>query len=315
MEEKRLKYQFKLLSETADSYHFEVGAFKDGKLEGLGKIEYFNNDKKHSFVGFFSNGELNGLGVHLVDDDIVEYGVYDNGQLVDLNDFLAGASFNEIVELNFDKTNYKNVREYRKEGISVVFFEKVEAYSFMESKTVIADSKRKVIHFVHEDWPCFYIDIVSEKGYNSPFKFFYFGDIEKEFEEMLSKGWNHHILMPIEIKIIEGKEEILENLYSGDHSVKLYLPRSIKKLGPNIITPEYNRDHKVLVEVFYQGTKEEWNAIIKGETVTHEREDWYGYYYHNTERYEKWDEYIPWVTNYKKLTIHCSDSEIVEYPK
>ena len=69
---------------------------------------------------------------------------------------------------------------------------------------------------------------------------------------------------------------------------------------------------KIKVEVYYDGTIEEWKQIEKGRNETKTVEDWYGYYYHNSDRYETYNQHYSWRNKTEIPIIHCTDGDYLD---
>jgi len=99
---------------------------------------------------------------------------------------------------------------------------------------------------------------------------------------------------------------------SANEDVELHLPNSIRRLEAFCISGILINKLGNKLTVYYDGTIDQWKAIIKGKCEYEVREDWYGYYYHNSDRYETVLVYTPFFHTdiYLEPTIICKDGEI-----
>ena len=108
--------------------------------------------------------------------------------------------------------------------------------------------------------------------------------------------------------VSQGVEVIEPNAFKAEENATIHLPKSVKEIANDAFTA-VNPD--IVIEVFYEGTMEEWKKVKKGLIRIRYVEDWYGYYYHNTDRYEEIQDYFSWITNCKTpVMIHCADGDI-----
>ena len=113
------------------------------------------------------------------------------------------------------------------------------------------------------------------------------------------------------IRIQDGTEVLATNEIVLEEGQDLFLPRSIKRLEAGCVTTSSVGVLRDSQTIHFDGTAEEWGKIIKGSCEWKADEDWYGYYYHNTDRYEVYLAYIPfWNTNrIFKVKVICKDGE------
>ena len=104
------------------------------------------------------------------------------------------------------------------------------------------------------------------------------------------------------IYIEEGTVEIKQNTYRGLKDVIIHIPNSVLKIAEQAINPR----RKNYVEVFYNGTKDDWSGIKKGY-----REDWCEEDLHRIGMGVSHTIFVDWAVNNYKITIHCLDGDII----
>lgn len=63
---------------TYPRYKYSLGTYKDGALQGLGKMQFAN--KKEEYIGNFIDNKKDGFGVGTYNDDVYE-GHFENGMM------------------------------------------------------------------------------------------------------------------------------------------------------------------------------------------------------------------------------------------
>ena len=114
-----------------------------------------------------------------------------------------------------------------------------------------------------------------------------------------------------EIRIEPNCEIIEKHSCLADKDLLLYIPISVKRIKHLAIDGSAHGKTKYQLHIFYEGTFEEWKQILKGTLHYVTIEDWYGYYYHNTSRYDVGIEYLKFYNDnlFEIPIIHCSDGE------
>lgn len=113
------------------------------------------------------------------------------------------------------------------------------------------------------------------------------------------------------IRIEDWKETLVTDEVEANEDLDLYLPRSLARLEASCVSGKLSGKLHNNLTVHYNGTKEEWDKIVKGNCEWITQEDWYGYYYHNAPRYETFLEYHPFwhVDVFNNVMIICHDGE------
>ena len=112
------------------------------------------------------------------------------------------------------------------------------------------------------------------------------------------------------LEISRSLEIIKTDFFNVYEDIEIHIPKNVLQIDEDAFrfeddSPSYN------VDIYYDGTIEEWNHLKKGLIEEKITEDWYGYYYHNGPRYETSRIYYSWFRNYYKgvVIIHCLDGE------
>ena len=106
----------------------------------------------------------------------------------------------------------------------------------------------------------------------------------------------------VRIVIAEGTERIERNTYTGTKNVVIHTPGSVRFIAQRAISPEKTNE----VKVFYQGTKAEWDDIVKGH-----HESWCEEDYHRIGMGVSRTIFVDWAVNNRRITIHCLDGDIL----
>ena len=100
---------------------FDVGFFTKGKLNGYGKkyiLEaiYQNNKRVGGYeritIGYFEDNLLNGIGIKIEDDEILEYGFYENDRLIDIDRLMHDTPMAIIDNFYLNNVNQGEVAYY-----------------------------------------------------------------------------------------------------------------------------------------------------------------------------------------------------------
>ena len=112
------------------------------------------------------------------------------------------------------------------------------------------------------------------------------------------------------LEISRSLNVVPTDFFNIEEDIEIHIPINVTMINENAFTcrddtPKFN------VDIFYDGTIEEWNNLKKGLIVEKTEEDWYGYYYHNGPRYETIRIYYSWFKNHEKINviIHCVDGD------
>ena len=124
---------------------FDVGFFTFGRLNGYGKkyiLEpIFQNNKKiggyeRITIGYFKDDLLNGIGVKIEDNEILEYGFYENDRLIDI-DFIM----HDLPKVVLDEFYFEGINQ----GESVYYGENANNRKATGRGVVIDRKERKII--------------------------------------------------------------------------------------------------------------------------------------------------------------------------
>ena len=112
------------------------------------------------------------------------------------------------------------------------------------------------------------------------------------------------------LEISKAVKIIQKDFFNVEENIEIHIPATIEAIEEDAFSlkddsPSYH------VDIFYDGTLEQWNHLKKGLMEEKTEEDWYGYYYHNTSRYETSCIYYSWFKNHYKgiVVIHCLDGD------
>ena len=320
-------HEIKLLRDEAkhrnpDDYAYELGHFVDGALEGVGCREDATctggAKANRSEFGLFHNGLLDGPGVIEDSKHGFTIGYFEHGKIVNPED-LQGFEVESMKDIDFEANHHylvTGVKRYTKKTedgtIEMVFGTfshirqyfmsgpKIEPlnYPFPYAHLTLKDGDEEIFSIATRvnNMGTSFVGIKTKDGFctrSTPYDVRVCSFRKYHFED---------------VRVRQGTETIDKVIYKGYYSVRLFLPRSVKRIIPDAIS---EADHFLrFVEVFYDGTKEEWEKIIKDDTITETTEDWYGYYYHNSERYETHTVHSVFPKMCKILAVHCADGDI-----
>ena len=112
------------------------------------------------------------------------------------------------------------------------------------------------------------------------------------------------------LEISRNLEIINTDFFNVCEDIEIHIPKSVIEIQEAAFSFS-NDNNKYHVDIFYDGTIDEWNHLKKGMIEEKTEEDWYGYYYHNGPRYETSRIYHSWFEEYYKgdVIIHCSDGD------
>ncbi|MCR5348029.1 MAG: hypothetical protein K6E59_00235 [Bacilli bacterium] len=321
------RFEIHLLRDEApagdpDTYEYELGFFEDGLLEGVGrKARSAKTDKGvKSFCefGLFHKGMLHGPGLREGSKGEPTYiGFFDHGEIVSPGS-VSGMDVKPLEDFTVREGN---------ETYAVTMAKQYRMHTkYGEIKMVFGTYSGTLVHFISGPQvhplrnPHPYVQIHLKKG-------------EKE---LLSIVMDHHLDggpyvkthdaygfneviwvgsdVPFrrfhfeDVTVPQGKTSINGTLYDGFYSVRLYLPKSVQKINPYAITEP--KKWMRFVEIFYEGTKEEWGKIDKEKTYSESHEDWYGSYYHGSDRYVGGEKTDTFPAKCSLIAVHCSDGDI-----
>ena len=298
-------------------YHLIVGERIEGdKLNGYGKDIRVEGDDSVIFVGKFKEGELDGIGAKIKNGVAVESGLYRNGTLVSIEEFKNGAKMKIIKESEKYGHKYRDCELYYHEGDK----DHISGYALLVCE-------KTIVHFisgnqiVKGDRSCLafgeykdnkeiglkaFINYSKDKGVT--YDYFY-DRYDRAFAVFVNKDHEARLFDWEKVEVAEGVETLEKGFLKPSKSTILYLPHSVKKICDSAVFSKEN----YYLEVFYDGSLEDWEKIEKGREEWGTREDFYGYYYHNSERYVPEKNYYNWARNTEFIAIHCNDGELLTY--
>ena len=296
-----------------NDYIFIAGEIENNKLNGWGLEEVATTEGIRKTYGRFVDGKLDGVGVKKIvnnggDEILEEYGFYKNGKHIDDEEFMSMAEEQRIMEtlrkLNLEFVNaskfYLNKKEEKIDGPCLIYSHETHRYGNTDNdyKNHVLKEYRYVSNGIIEG---FSFNITLHPTYQTRYFFTVF-EKNEQFFEMLYSDWGYMATQKDEIFVDEGKEEIERNTYKGGKSLIIHIPNSVHKIADRAISPK--RTH--YLEVFYNGTKDEWDRIEKGY-----REDWCEEDTHRIGMGVSRTVFIDWAVNNFKITIHCLDGDII----
>ena len=112
------------------------------------------------------------------------------------------------------------------------------------------------------------------------------------------------------MEISRAIETLTSGFFNVFEDIEIHIPQSVMQIDEDAFSFD-DENASYHVDIFYDGTIDEWNHLKKGLIEEKTTEDWYGYYYHNGPRYETNRIYYSWFKNYYKgvVIIHCSDGD------
>ena len=285
----------------------------EGKNVFRGKDVTVKGKDVTMLIGTFKDGKLNGIGAKIENGVCVEAGLYEDGTLVDDEVFKAGAKMTVIPktekygrtyfdsELYFHEGKKKNVSGYTLlccETLGQFFISEVKRIKGEQSCYVYAkyENNEPVGMIAFKNW-----NKQKGTGYdylaprNDDEDFLWNQDADRRFFEWKAK------------KVPAGTTELAKGYLTTDENVTLYLPRSLQKMADGAVSSPKH----YYMEVFYEGTKEEWDQMEKGRRESYTYEDFYGYYYHNSERYVQSYRFLDWAKNATAILVHCLNGDIL----
>ena len=315
-----MNFELKLIKEDNTGYEYQFGQFSSGIMNGFGKYLKVKKDEASQIiecyeVGEFTNGKLNGLGKCIKDNKVIHNGFYKDGEVVNTGEYIKNLSSEDVSEIQFDGIKHVGKRYYqdKNNGYQVIICDKKIVY-FISGPQI---EKTSYTYYRFS-----YLKDGEEVGLSIEYLLDEQGNISKEKIEISlpEEGyddsrilnvifsniyWNYHgLIYDKEVRIENGTTEIFKEIYNGEYGCVIYIPSSVTYLGPKIVKGKDN----IFVEVYYEGTKEEWERIEKGkvEWVEVSGATWY-YYGHDAMPSR---EFTDWVNGVWKLFIHCKDGDI-----
>lgn len=288
----------------------------DGKLDGYAKDITVSGDHTHVVLGQFKDGLLNGIGVKLENGVCIESGLYEDGRLVDIEAFKASAK-KTIVEKTEkygityvdSELFYQGESEKGKEGYALLVCDKLVRY-FITGEQVIKGERSCLSFMEYKNGEqvgiIAFINHSKEKGTT----YDYYVDYSDRLTGIIANKDVHPRFFEWKNrKVKEGTTVLKKGYMRAKSSIVLHLPSSIEQLEDSVIASK----EKYYLEVYYEGSQEEWNNIEKGRYEDGVTEDFYGYYYHNSERYVPTRNHYDWAKNAEVIIIHCSDGDILTH--
>ena len=113
------------------------------------------------------------------------------------------------------------------------------------------------------------------------------------------------------IHIEPGTAELKTGAICTNEDSTIYIPKSVTRMGIFAISGIL-AGKRGNITVYYEGTKEEWDRIVKGGLYHVVRPDYYGAMYHHAPEIEEYDEYRPYYHTdlFLRPTVYCTDGPI-----
>lgn len=301
-----------------NNYHYIAGEIENDVLNGYGRECIKEGKIEYNYVGKFKNGKLNGIGAIYLDDKLLEFGFYEDGKLIDIEEYKNKTNRVQVEDFRYYNKKFKNIYAYGE----CYDFNNAEGYVYIESDETIE------IGFYYEEKlvkgnRCIkqFYNYKDNKPYD--LRLTYYED-KKEHKEIVNlylyqddvflqallegRRFNYHKLIFDEIKIEEGTKILTTHSINIKGSVIIHLPHSIETLEKEVFNYE---TFCYYVEVYYDGTKEEWNKIKKGGTKIEERSlGGTSYYYHGDDSYYLEEVEVSWAYMSDIVVVHCKDGDI-----
>lgn len=114
------------------------------------------------------------------------------------------------------------------------------------------------------------------------------------------------------VKIEEGTTILKKRSILVTEDLELYLPHSLTRMESGAIYAGWFKHYKV--NVYYNGTMEEYKNILKGDCEKVVVHDEYGAYYHHAPEYEICLYFYNWYhyDSFDKPVINCLDGTFIE---
>ena len=298
-----------------DDYTYEVGDFSGGSINGFGRREIMvppggrDSPGKHTIMAVFRDGRVEGAGLYFHNDSLSCFGFWKDGNLLKPEMFAEGLIPKETSDAEEFERRFVDGKEYRDERGNALTVYDTELAHFISSPEPKPVKSGNVLYSLrNEAYPYFAILVLYDKAYDSYFFRLKLQLDDPSQEEYFDHDWDYHSKLTKTIEIPQGQSEIAKNLYKGQCSLLLIIPASVKTIAGGAIVSTAKKG--INVDVQYEGTKQEWEDIATGTEETVTEEDWYGYYYHNSERYSTYTRRIGWIDGPHHLTVHCKDGDI-----
>ena len=296
--------------------HYIVGHIENGQLNGYGRDTIVNNGVSLSSIGYFKNGKLEGTGKKVIDGKINEFGFYKDEELINLEEFKAKAHQKIIPEIEEERYVFvDSILYYTSDdpdnlnGLALLECNKFKVFFISGQNRIIEGETTYLKYLNYENNKPVGVEIrvltTKEKGSNidSYFRI----DDTITYALVNYPDWGYKLLEWENIDIRQGTELLSSGSIEISSSVKIKLPLSIKTLEADVFVSTLKH---FFVEAFYEGTIENFKKIKEGKDETVVTEDWYGYYYHNSERYDSYNKHTSWAHGSRFLLIHCTDGDI-----
>ena len=280
-----MKRKLKIISDVSNyEYQYEYGYFKDDLLTNLSRRERRLNQDILKEVGEFKEGQLNGIGYKANVKGIFEFGLYKDGNLLSYEDAIKDLKIANAKDFKLGELSFGDVSIYYNDSMSII------------------KGDNSLLYIMVKDHKYYGLGIGEVNNQKEQLYF-------DPNEDYLLVNWRFRSLSKT-VRIREGVVN-LKKIYGGKNDVIIYIPKTVKKIADNAV---FNSDYfeKIKVEVYYDGTIEEWKQIEKGRTETKTVEDWYGYYYHNSDRYETYNQHYSWRDKTEIPIIHCTDGDYLD---
>lgn len=316
----KMDFELELIRDNNNGYEYQFGQFSSGLMNGFGKHLKVKKDEASQIiecyeVGEFKNGKLNGLGKCIKDNKLIHNGFYKDGEVINTDGFIKNLSSEDVSEIQFDGIKHLGKRYYqdKNNGYQVIICDKKIVY-FINGPQI---EKTSYTYYRFS-----YLKDGKEVGLSIEYLLDAQGKVSKDKVELYLPEersddnrilstifnniyWNYHgLIYDKTIKIKNGTTKVTDVIYKGKCGCVIYIPSSVTHLGPEIVKGNDN----IFVQVYYDGTMEEWEKIEKGkvEWVMIDGATWY-YYGHDAMPSK---EFTDWVSGVWKVFIHCKNGDI-----
>ena len=312
-----------VLQNEKGAHHYKVGDLDGTVLVGYGKEVRTSGMNVCITLGHFVNDVLDGVGAVCEGVGIMQkytsYGFFREGKEVTVEQFKRSAktAVVPVTEIHgctlIDSTIYYTCEDPADLNGPVLFVA-TKAKEARFASRVISEDKPYVAwqyyeHNVRRGYTC--------EQFHTSFDFrtqcYFEGDDAAMCYALQATDWGCPELEWQTIRVLEGTTVVPQKAYDLTGSVRIHIPASVQELQKEVFAPA-NTEHGLIrffVEAFYDGTKEQWEAIKKGGTeVVTIPDDTFHSFYHNYGGESYREDFIDWVYRSPYVLIHCTDGDI-----
>ena len=292
-------------------FFFRAGHFQNGLLNGPGRESERVSDPNGLFgirmttrIGMYKDGLLDGVGIVNVDNEET-FGFFEKGVMSPLEEWTSRYP-------NPSQVNYKD-QQNGDVNPCLYYGESDESKKATHGVFLCHEVSRELAYYFDKDEATksfFFI-----RKFNSVVSYNFFGDVPDDMKSPLEYVYyNFRASKVKDVKAKQGTKILPKGFCRSNESLRIHFPASLEKIEPSAV---FSRDrfYEIKLEVFFEGTMEQWRAIEKGEDYYETVEDWYGYYYHNSSRYDTVKKHKPWFFGVEngKVIVHCQDGDLTDH--